>query len=62
MTSVATSNWELVFWEHAGRAHAAVRGPETSASSAGVPDESGEQHSAPADVLASALRDFARAR
>jgi len=40
MTSVATSNWELVFWDHAGRAHAAVRGPETAASSVDVPDES----------------------
>ncbi|WP_378212610.1 hypothetical protein [Actinoallomurus acaciae] len=40
MTSIATSNWELVFWRHEGRAHAAVRGPETAASSAGVPDGS----------------------
>ena len=40
MTSVATSNWELVFWAHDGRVHAAVRGPETAASSAGVPDGS----------------------
>jgi hypothetical protein len=40
MTSVATSNWELVFWEHDGRVHAAVRGPETAASSADVPDGS----------------------
>ncbi|MFB4307774.1 helix-turn-helix domain-containing protein [Actinomadura sp. GTD37] len=32
LTSVATSNWELVFWEFEGAMHAAVRGPETSAS------------------------------
>jgi AraC-like DNA-binding protein len=38
MTSIATSTWELVFWEHRGRTHAAVRGPETIASSAVVPD------------------------
>jgi hypothetical protein len=40
MTSVATSNWELVFWRHEGSVHAAVRGPETAASSADVPDGS----------------------
>jgi hypothetical protein len=40
MTSVATSNWELVFWEHDGSVHAALRGPETAASSAQVPDGS----------------------
>jgi hypothetical protein len=40
MTSIATSNWELVFWSHEGRAHAAVRGPETAASSVEVPDGS----------------------
>lgn len=40
MTSIATSNWELVFWEHEGRVHAAVRGPETTASSVEVPDGS----------------------
>jgi hypothetical protein len=40
MTSVATSNWELVFWVHDGRVHTAVRGPETAASSADVPDGS----------------------
>ncbi|TDE89500.1 AraC family transcriptional regulator [Occultella glacieicola] len=32
MTSVATSTWELVFWEDRGVVHAAVRGPETTAS------------------------------
>lgn len=40
MTSIATSNWELVFWKHEGRVYAAVRGPETTASSADVPDGS----------------------
>lgn len=40
MTSIATSNWELVFWEHEGRVHAAVRGPETMASGVEVPDGS----------------------
>jgi hypothetical protein len=40
MTSVATSTWELVFWEHEGSVHAAVRGPETTATSADVPDGS----------------------
>jgi hypothetical protein len=40
MTSIATSNWELVFWAHEGRVHAAVRGPETTASSVDVPDGS----------------------
>jgi hypothetical protein len=40
MTSIATSNWELVFWEHDGRTHATVRGPETTASSVEVPDGS----------------------
>jgi hypothetical protein len=40
MTSVATSTWELVFWEHRGRCHAAVLGAETTASNADVPDGS----------------------
>lgn len=40
MTSIATSNWELVFWEHHGRFHAAVRGPETTATTVEVPDGS----------------------
>ncbi|MEV4011132.1 helix-turn-helix domain-containing protein [Nonomuraea angiospora] len=30
MHSVANSNWELVVWEYCGRAHVAIRGPETS--------------------------------
>jgi AraC-like DNA-binding protein len=40
MTSVATSNWELVVWQQHGRVHVGVRGPETVASVADVPDES----------------------
>ncbi|GAA1801044.1 helix-turn-helix domain-containing protein [Agromyces neolithicus] len=40
MTSVATSNWELVFWEEAGVVHAGARGPETTASRAEVDGES----------------------
>jgi hypothetical protein len=40
MTSIAISHWELVFWEHKGQTHAAVRGPETTASSVDVPDGS----------------------
>lgn len=40
MTSIATSHWELVFWRHDGGSFAAVRGPETAASSADVPDGS----------------------
>lgn len=34
MTSIATSNWELVFWEESGVVRAAARGPETAASTA----------------------------
>ncbi|NEE02802.1 helix-turn-helix domain-containing protein [Phytoactinopolyspora halotolerans] len=40
MTSIAVSTWEIVFWEHRGRIHVAVRGPETAASTAEVPDDS----------------------
>ncbi|MGR0219481.1 helix-turn-helix domain-containing protein [Agromyces sp. ZXT2-6] len=40
MTSIATSNWELVFWDDGGVVHAAVRGPETSASIAEVAGDS----------------------
>lgn len=36
MTSVATATWELVFWTDGGVRHAAVRGPETAASTAEV--------------------------
>lgn len=39
MTSVATSTWELVFWEQHGRVFVAAGGPETGASAAPVPDE-----------------------
>ncbi|WP_328473520.1 helix-turn-helix domain-containing protein [Actinoplanes sp. NBC_00393] len=40
MTSVATSTWELVFWEQQGVMHAAVHGPETTASSAATVGDS----------------------
>lgn len=40
MTSIATSNWELVFWEEAGIVHAAARGPETAASTADLSGDS----------------------
>jgi hypothetical protein len=38
MTSVATSTWELVFWEQHGRVFVAAGGPETGVSAAQVPD------------------------
>jgi len=38
MTSIAASTWEIVFWEHLGLVHAAVRGPETMVSHVDVPD------------------------
>ncbi|MFF4761876.1 helix-turn-helix domain-containing protein [Streptomyces sp. NPDC001292] len=37
MTSIATSHWELVFWEHHGQVQAAVLGPEPKACLAPVP-------------------------
>ena len=40
MTSVATSTWELVFWEQGGVMHAAARGPETAASRAEISGDS----------------------
>lgn len=40
MNSIATSNWELVFWEDGGVMHAAVRGPETTASTAEISGDS----------------------
>ncbi|MGB9378937.1 MAG: AraC family transcriptional regulator [Mycobacteriales bacterium] len=40
MTSIGTSNWELVFWEEAGIVHAAARGPETTASIAELSGDS----------------------
>jgi hypothetical protein len=39
MMSVATASWDLVFWEHYGRAYAAVHGPEPAASEAMVPED-----------------------
>jgi hypothetical protein len=38
MTAVAGVRWGLVFWEHAGRAHAGVTGPETRTGTAPVPE------------------------
>ncbi|WP_169985722.1 helix-turn-helix domain-containing protein [Microbispora sp. H10836] len=39
MTAVATTHWDLVFWEHRGQVSASVQGPESKASSAPVPEE-----------------------
>ncbi|GIE30511.1 AraC family transcriptional regulator [Actinoplanes italicus] len=39
MTSVAGVRWGLVFWERAGRSHAAITGPETRTSTAPVPED-----------------------
>ncbi|MFC9636055.1 helix-turn-helix domain-containing protein [Streptomyces mirabilis] len=39
MTSIATSHWELVFWEHDGQVRAAVLGPEPHACPAPVPKD-----------------------
>lgn len=38
MTSVAAARWGLVFWDHDGRMHAAVTGPETGTRTAPVPE------------------------
>ncbi len=38
MTSVASETWGLVFWEQAGRAQAAITGPETRTGTAPVPE------------------------
>jgi hypothetical protein len=38
MTSVATANWGLVFFEHEGAAYASVTGPETGTGTAPVPE------------------------
>lgn len=38
MTAVATARWGLVFWQQRGRSYAAVTGPETSTSTAPVPE------------------------
>lgn len=40
MTSVATSTWELVFWEDRGVMHAAARGPETGPTSVEIAGDS----------------------
>ena len=40
MTSVANSTWELVVWNEGGRLLSSVRGPETRASTAPVPQDS----------------------
>lgn len=40
MTSVATSHWELVVWTQYGLVHVGLRGPETTASMAEVPNDS----------------------
>lgn len=39
MMSIATSTWDLVFWEHYGRVHVAFHGPEPVASPAPVPED-----------------------
>lgn len=38
MTSVAGVSWGLVFWEHEGRSHAGVTGPESATGAAPVPE------------------------
>ena len=40
MTSVASSAWELVVWDEGGRLLSRVRGPETRATTAPVPQDS----------------------
>ena len=39
MTSIANAHWELAFCEHRGRVNVAVRGPESKASKAPVPED-----------------------
>lgn len=39
MTSVATVNWGLVFWEREGTSYASVTGPETGTGTAPVPED-----------------------
>ncbi len=39
MTAVATTGWDLVFWEARDGFHAAVAGPESRVSTAAVPEE-----------------------
>ncbi|HEY7483085.1 MAG TPA: helix-turn-helix domain-containing protein [Streptosporangiaceae bacterium] len=40
MMSIASSDWDLVFWEQRGQVYAAVHGPEPAATPAPVPEES----------------------
>ncbi|WP_214409760.1 helix-turn-helix domain-containing protein [Sphaerisporangium fuscum] len=39
MTSVATTTWDLVFWEHRGQVSASIQGPESKAGFAPVPED-----------------------
>lgn len=39
-TSIALSHWELVVWKEDGKTHLSVRGPETKATRAPVPEDS----------------------
>lgn len=39
-TSIATSHWSMVVWEENGQSNIALRGPETVATSAPVPEDS----------------------
>ncbi|MFI0404308.1 helix-turn-helix domain-containing protein [Actinomadura sp. 3N508] len=39
MTSIATSRWNLVFWEQSGQVGVAVQGPESRAGTAPVPED-----------------------
>jgi hypothetical protein len=40
MTSIATAHWDLVFWQHRGQVSVAVRGAESKAGPAPVPEDS----------------------
>ncbi|WP_407563637.1 helix-turn-helix domain-containing protein [Streptomyces sp. 184] len=40
MTAVATTGWDLVFWESPDGFHAAIAGPESKVSTAPVPEDS----------------------
>lgn len=39
MMSIASSSWDLVFWERCGRVYGAIHGPELAASLAPVPGD-----------------------
>lgn len=39
MMSIATAHWDLVFWQHRGQVRAVVRGPESQAGPAPVPED-----------------------